>query len=122
MIVSIEQEELPASVEGKDALSILLGDGPELSEAYRAAEAEMEEARETLESLRDEWKAREARREECPKCGGRGTLDRYAHIANGKCFRCGGSGKAETPRPVPAPPASEIIVEAEEAYLNGAEG
>ena len=28
----------------------------------------------------------------CPKCGGRGRLRGFAHIKNGVCFTCGGSG------------------------------
>jgi uncharacterized small protein (DUF1192 family) len=28
----------------------------------------------------------------CHKCGGKGNLDAYAHIANGVCFDCGGKG------------------------------
>ena len=30
---------------------------------------------------------------DCPKCGGQGTLDGYAHIQHGVCFRCNGAGK-----------------------------
>ena len=29
----------------------------------------------------------------CPKCGGKGTLDQYLHIAGGVCFHCNGSGE-----------------------------
>jgi DnaJ-class molecular chaperone len=29
----------------------------------------------------------------CPKCGGSGTLHQYAHIANGECFHCNGTGE-----------------------------
>ena len=29
----------------------------------------------------------------CPKCGGSGTLHQYAHIANGQCFHCNGTGE-----------------------------
>lgn len=28
----------------------------------------------------------------CPKCHGRGYLDYYGHIEQGRCFKCGGSG------------------------------
>jgi deoxycytidylate deaminase len=28
----------------------------------------------------------------CPKCKGTGKLERYEHIANGKCFTCKGTG------------------------------
>lgn len=28
----------------------------------------------------------------CGRCGGNGRLDAYAHIANGVCFECGGTG------------------------------
>jgi len=28
----------------------------------------------------------------CRKCSGQGTLVAYKHIANGVCFRCGGTG------------------------------
>jgi hypothetical protein len=30
---------------------------------------------------------------DCPKCGGQGTLDGYAHIQHGVCFRCSGAGR-----------------------------
>lgn len=29
----------------------------------------------------------------CPKCGGKGTLDHYRHVAGGVCFHCNGSGE-----------------------------
>jgi hypothetical protein len=28
----------------------------------------------------------------CKKCSGYGRIDAYAHIANGICYRCGGTG------------------------------
>jgi hypothetical protein len=31
--------------------------------------------------------------EKCHRCGGRGRLDHYRHVANGVCFACDGSGK-----------------------------
>lgn len=31
----------------------------------------------------------------CPKCGGRGRIDAFAHIESGVCFACGGAGKIE---------------------------
>jgi hypothetical protein len=32
---------------------------------------------------------------ECNKCLGKGRIDAFAHIANGECFACGGTGKVE---------------------------
>jgi DnaJ-class molecular chaperone len=31
----------------------------------------------------------------CPKCNGTGYLSSFAHIANGACFGCHGTGKVE---------------------------
>ena len=31
----------------------------------------------------------------CPKCNGTGHLTAFAHIANGDCFMCGGTGRVE---------------------------
>lgn len=28
----------------------------------------------------------------CSKCDGRGTLRAFNHVANGRCFQCGGTG------------------------------
>ena len=36
-----------------------------------------------------------ARKLICPKCNGSGVLHHYRHIANGQCFRCGGSGQTK---------------------------
>ena len=29
---------------------------------------------------------------DCPKCDGRGTLNAFQSIENGRCFMCGGAG------------------------------
>lgn len=54
----------------------------------------------------------------CPKCDGRGYLDAFRHIDNGRCFRCAGNRtilvapeKASAERivfVVPPPPTAEI--------------
>ena len=31
-------------------------------------------------------------KQECSKCDGKGKIEGFGHIANGKCFRCWGSG------------------------------
>lgn len=31
----------------------------------------------------------------CPKCGGSGYIDYFAHVQKGQCFKCGGSGEWE---------------------------
>lgn len=31
----------------------------------------------------------------CGKCDGKGKIDAFSHIENGKCFWCGGTGKVE---------------------------
>lgn len=31
----------------------------------------------------------------CPKCGGTGYIDYFAHVQKGQCFKCGGSGEWE---------------------------
>lgn len=37
--------------------------------------------------------------ENCWKCNGTGHLPHYAHIANGACFACGGTGKVKPGEP-----------------------
>jgi hypothetical protein len=32
---------------------------------------------------------------DCAKCDGRGRINGFQHIASGRCFQCGGSGKVE---------------------------
>ena len=29
----------------------------------------------------------------CPRCSGKGIIDKYKHVENGVCFECSGSGK-----------------------------
>jgi len=29
----------------------------------------------------------------CPKCSGAGSIDAFSRLEDGKCFRCGGSGR-----------------------------
>lgn len=41
----------------------------------------------------------------CPRCDGKKTIEGFSHVANGVCFKCGGSGvvkfrKASPPRPM----------------------
>jgi RecJ-like exonuclease len=47
----------------------------------------------------------------CDRCGGKGHIDHWAHVANGVCFACGGSGKLAS-RPVAAwvEPNPEVVV------------
>lgn len=35
----------------------------------------------------------EQREVACPRCKGEGKLDQYNHVAQGRCFKCGGEGK-----------------------------
>lgn len=36
---------------------------------------------------------------DCPKCDGEGYIREYAFIQDGRCFKCGGSGKIAAPKP-----------------------
>jgi hypothetical protein len=49
---------------------------------------------------------------ECFKCGGKGKISGFEHIANGDCFQCGGSGKLANNkrRKIAADPHPELLV------------
>lgn len=38
----------------------------------------------------------------CPRCDGTGHIPEYFNIRDGLCFKCGGSGKVNAPRPLSA--------------------
>jgi RecJ-like exonuclease len=43
--------------------------------------------------------AKTAKMTTCPRCDGKGHIPEYGFIANGVCFRCGGSGEVVYRKP-----------------------
>jgi uncharacterized paraquat-inducible protein A len=62
--------------------------------------------------LLQQWEEQQEK-EDCSRCGGTGYLSQYSHVAQGKCFSCGGSG-VENPHavyqepPTPTSPAEAL--------------
>lgn len=46
---------------------------------------------------------------ECFKCTGRGQFDAYKHLANGRCFQCGGTGRMPMTVVATAPAAERAV-------------
>ena len=52
---------------------------------------------------------------ECPRCCGTGHIAEYAMIADGTCFKCGGTGQVAAPRARKMTPKQQAAKEAREA-------
>jgi hypothetical protein len=55
---------------------------------------------------------------ECLKCNGTGRLAHFAHVDNGRCFTCGGSGVAQpgAPRAARTPVQSDLLNDIRNTY------
>jgi len=78
-----------------DPFFVLFTPDSEWTQAERDEVARRVAANDAIERTESIERAKQAERPACPRCSGRGVMDEYAHVMNGKCFLCGGSGFAD---------------------------